>query len=358
MVKLSGSGNIQWQNTIGGNGYDDLESVIQSSDGGYLLGSFSDSGISGDKSEASQGGYDYWVVKLDGFGNLKWQNTIGGSSDDNLYSIIRTFDGGYLLGGYSNSGISGDKTEATQGYTDFWVIMLDGSGNTMWQNAIGGNSDDFLRSVFQTNDGGYLLGGTSYSGISGDKTEASQGSHDYWVVKLSAESASECPVPTSLSAVNVTPIKATLKWDAVPGAIGYRVKYKPAATSQWTYVFSIDNQEAITGLTPNTEYGWQVRTVCSQSPAIYSDSSAHERFLTPVFKLEGEMFSKGGFLTGIYPNPVQNQLTINLAIDASDINIHVYDLQGKIIELPTTIQDMQAEITTTTLSNGFIPCKL
>ncbi len=63
-------------------------------------------------------------------------------------------------------------------------MKLDGSGSIEWQNTIGGNAIDDLVSVIQTNDGGYLLGGNSYSGISGDKTEAGQGSSDYWVVKL------------------------------------------------------------------------------------------------------------------------------------------------------------------------------
>ncbi|MGB3076138.1 MAG: hypothetical protein WBB36_12485, partial [Chitinophagales bacterium] len=110
---------IQWQNTIGGSSDDYLRSVIQTTDGGYLLGGYSYSGISGDKTEASQGS-DYWVVKLDDSGENQWQNTIGGSSDDRLYSVIRTTDGGYLLGGYSRSGISEDKAEASQGYADYW----------------------------------------------------------------------------------------------------------------------------------------------------------------------------------------------------------------------------------------------
>ncbi|MGB3076511.1 MAG: MopE-related protein [Chitinophagales bacterium] len=187
VVKLDGSGNILWQNTIGGNNDDQLNDVIQTTDDGYLLGGFSSSGISGDKAEASKGESDYWVVKLDGSGSIQWQNTIGGSGNDFLISVIQTNGGGYLLGGTSWSNISGDKTEESQGisgYTDYWVVKLDGSGNIQWQNTIGGNSDDGVFSVIQANDSGYLIGGTSYSGISGDKTEVSQGQHDYWVVKL------------------------------------------------------------------------------------------------------------------------------------------------------------------------------
>ena len=77
MVKLDASGNIQWQNTIGGNSDDYLTSIQQTTDGGYILGGWSNSNISGDKTENSQGDYDYWVLKLDPTGNIQWQNTIG-----------------------------------------------------------------------------------------------------------------------------------------------------------------------------------------------------------------------------------------------------------------------------------------
>jgi hypothetical protein len=184
VVKQDGSGNILWQNTIGGNDADQLQSVIQTTDGGYLLGGYSGSDISGDKTEANQGLYDYWVVKLDVTGNIEWQNTIGGYKEDDLHSVIQTTDGGYLLGGYSESGTNGDKTEPSQGFRDYWVVKLDGLGNILWQKAFGGNLNDYLNSVIQTIDGGYLLGGWSQSGISGDKSEANQGYYDYWVVKL------------------------------------------------------------------------------------------------------------------------------------------------------------------------------
>ena len=189
VVKLDASGNIQWQNTIGGNGFDDLGSLQQTADGGYILGGKSNSNISGDKTENSQGVLDYWVVKLDASGNIQWQNTIGGNGFEYLESLQQTADGGYILGGSSNSNISGDKTENSQGGGDYWVVKLDASGNIQWQNTIGGNDAERLRDLQQTADGGYILGGTSTSNISGDKTENSQGSADYWVVKLDAVSS-------------------------------------------------------------------------------------------------------------------------------------------------------------------------
>ena len=197
VVKIDSIGIIQWQNTIGGWNSDWLRSIVQTNDGGYFLGGTSTSGISGDKTEANfdaPGGQpDYWVVKLDGLGNILWDKTIGGNDADLLYQtygIQQTFDGGYILGGQSYSGISGNKTDINNGIRDYWLVKLDESGSIEWQNAIGGNSDDVLLSVEQTTDFGYILGGTSRSSISGDKSENHWGGggfiagYDYWIVKI------------------------------------------------------------------------------------------------------------------------------------------------------------------------------
>ena len=184
IVKTNSSGNIQWQNTIGGSGNDWLYSIKQTTDGGYILGGWSFSNISGDKTENSNGLEDYWIVKTDSLGNIQWQNTIGGGNSDILYSIQQTTDEGFILGGYSNSNISGDKSENRIGDYDFWIVKTDSSGNIEWQNTIGGNNSDWLNSIQQTTDGGFILGGRSNSNISGDKTENSwNNSNDYWIVK-------------------------------------------------------------------------------------------------------------------------------------------------------------------------------
>lgn len=189
VLKLDSLGIIEWQNTIGGTG-EDVLFIEQTTDGGYVLGGSSKSDISGDKIESNRGGSDYWVIKLNTFGSIVWQKTIGGSLDDKLYSIDEAEDGGFILGGYSYSGISGDKTEENKGGTDYWVIKIDSVGNIVWQKSIGGSANDVLFSVQATSDVGYILFGSSVSGISGDKTEPSilspfeTNTDDYWVVKL------------------------------------------------------------------------------------------------------------------------------------------------------------------------------
>jgi len=184
VLKLDQNGSILWQNTYGGSSSESLADIKSTADGGFITIGFSASNISGDKTENSRGGLDYWVVKLDGAGQVQWDKTLGGSSNDFPASVIQTNDGGYLCFGYSESGASGDKTEPLIGLYDYWVVKLDASGNIIWQNTIGGTVDDVATSVIQTSDGGYLCLGNSESGISGDKTEDPAGAFDYWMVKL------------------------------------------------------------------------------------------------------------------------------------------------------------------------------
>lgn len=192
--------NMVWQKTIGGSNSDGATCVKPSSDGGFIIGGYSNSNISGDKTENCNGSWDYWIVKLDAAGNIQWDNTIGGNGDDRVGDIIETYDGGFLVGGQSKSDSSGDKTEdgcnTYINYGDYWVVKLNSSGVIEWQNTIGACAGDFLYSMDHSSDGGYLLGGNSDSNISCDKTENNNagsngggsgcggGTGDYWIVKI------------------------------------------------------------------------------------------------------------------------------------------------------------------------------
>lgn len=179
---------MEWDNTIGGSGEDRLFDIKQTSDSGYILGGHSNSPISSDKSENPIGGTDYWIVKLNSAGIIEWENTIGGNQDEQVRSVEQTLDGGYIIGGRSESDISGDKTENSNGELDFWPVKLFASGEVEWDASIGGDSYDNGAGggISQTMNGGYILGGESFSSISGDKTENPIGGLDYWVVKLEA----------------------------------------------------------------------------------------------------------------------------------------------------------------------------
>lgn len=189
LLKIDSSGNIVWQNTIGGDQEDQLYSVSPTMDGGYICGGGSRSNISGDKTENNcynfLGNFDYWVVKLDAAGTIEWQSTFGGNQNDWLYSIVQTSDGGYICGGESMTSLmSCDKLDGSWGNNDYWIVKLDAVGNIEWQNLLGGTEYDRFVSISETHDGGYICGGSSNSNISGDKTANSKGGGDFWILKL------------------------------------------------------------------------------------------------------------------------------------------------------------------------------
>ena len=183
-VKIDGNGNKIWDKTFGGPSYDYARSAVSTSDGGYLLIGNSQSVAGGDKSQNSQGSNDYWAVKIDGNGNKVWDKTFGGPSNDYPFSAVSTSDGGYLLVGYSQSVAGGDKSQGNQGNYDYWAVKIDGNGNKVWDKTVGAPSNDYDRSVVSTSDGGYLLVGNSQSVAGGDKSQGNQGNYDYWAVKL------------------------------------------------------------------------------------------------------------------------------------------------------------------------------
>jgi len=162
VVKLDANGNLQWTKTIGGKGWDVGTSIIQASDGGYV--------IAGSTTSFGAGKDDVYVVKLDANGNLQWTKTIGGPASDMGGSLIQTADGGYVIAGETESFGAGED--------DVYVVKLDANGNLQWTKTIGGPEHDRGSSLIQTSDGGYAIAGITESFGAGE--------WDVYVVKLDA----------------------------------------------------------------------------------------------------------------------------------------------------------------------------
>jgi len=180
IVKLSSTGVLQWEKTLGGSGIDSGQSIQQTSDGGYIVAGFSASN-DGDVTN-NHGSEDYWVVKLSTTGDIQWEKTLGGSSYDLATSIQQTSEGGYIVAGMSSSN-NGDVS-GNHGNLDYWIVKLNSTGNIVWQKSLGGTEADKARSIQQTSDGGFIVAGQSRSN-DGDVT-GNHGYEDYWVVKLSS----------------------------------------------------------------------------------------------------------------------------------------------------------------------------
>src|SRR5258706_851718 len=181
VVEIDSQQNILWQKCLGGSGSDIANAIVPSNDGGVIVAGTTTSN-DGDVT-GNHGGYDYWIVKLNGEGNLVWQKNYGGSDDEEASCIAATYDGGYIVAGYTLS-FNGDVT-GNHGYRDMWVIKVDSAGNLEWQKCFGGTDWDDAFTIQQTSDSGYIVAGSSQSN-NGDATE-NKGVRDYWIVKLDAD---------------------------------------------------------------------------------------------------------------------------------------------------------------------------
>jgi hypothetical protein len=179
-VLLYGQGppEVEWQRCLGGTSNEDAYSVAITSDDGYVLTGYTSS-VDGDVSEM-QGVVDLWVVKLGSNGDLIWERTYGGSSDERGLDIQQTMDGGFIVIG-STTSEDGDVTEAF-GDGDIWVLKLDPEGQLEWQKSYGGSFDESGYGIRQFPDGSYLMTGWTYSDdgtISGN-----HGGRDAWLAHI------------------------------------------------------------------------------------------------------------------------------------------------------------------------------
>ena len=164
---------------IGGANRDIVTATALCSDGNVVIAGFTNS-HDGDVVPGTKGNYDYWVLKVDTSANLLWKRTYGGTRDDYATCIQALPNGGYLVGGHTES----DDFDITnnRGFTDAWLVRLDEQGNKIWQKTYGGNSYDYINAMTVQTDGSCLLAGYTMSG--NDDIANNRGSFDGWLLKV------------------------------------------------------------------------------------------------------------------------------------------------------------------------------
>ncbi len=174
---------LEWQKCLGGTGQDMPVHLIKGNDGNiYTLGS---TGSNDGDIGQNQGSLDLWLTKQDSSGNLIWEKTYGGSNMDIGTGIVQLNGGEFVIAGYTASS-NGDIT-GNHGNFDAWILKVDSQGNILWQKTIGGSQVDLCYQLIQLQDGGFLLGGGTYS-TDGDVT-GQHGDQDFWLVKLNGSGA-------------------------------------------------------------------------------------------------------------------------------------------------------------------------
>lgn len=184
---------VDFVKTYGGTKNESGRSVVETSDGGYIVLGFTQS-IDGDIiTTKTTVQYDYWLLKFDANDELQWQKTYGGSNDEKAYKIIQTNDNGFAVIGYSKSD-DGDLN-SNQGFEDIWILKLDASGNILWKTSTGFSGTDQGFNLIQTSDNGYFIASildvTASGGLGNAKTAAKHAGGDYWGIKLNANGTIE-----------------------------------------------------------------------------------------------------------------------------------------------------------------------
>ena len=165
LVKLDNKVKKVFAYTYGKEGLDErFEKIMRTEDGGYLL--------VGARGVTTDWLYDGYIVKVDSQGELMFSNTYGSKKgDDGFRAVAATYDGGYLLAGYSNSANKGDY--------DAYLVKIDSQGHQEWSKLYGGIENDEFMDITFSNDGGYLLVGYTNSFAKGER--------DAYIVKIDKE---------------------------------------------------------------------------------------------------------------------------------------------------------------------------
>ena len=187
LVRMDSLGNMLWNKLYGGSGFESTGNVYDDGiqvtpDEGFVLVGQTTSDMSGDVG-TTHGSGDIWILKLDGSGGIQWQKTFGGTDYDLGTSVELAPDGGYVVSGITRSTNSGD-VGSNNGDFDFWVVRTDSSGKLLWQDVLGGSGYEQAANVVPTSNDGYIVTGKTESNNSGD-VRLNHGYTDAWVVKLS-----------------------------------------------------------------------------------------------------------------------------------------------------------------------------
>ncbi|MCH7761676.1 T9SS type A sorting domain-containing protein [candidate division TA06 bacterium] len=147
LIRTDDNGNMIWTRTYGESNIDYGWTVQQTTDGGFIVGAHTGS--------FGAGSHDVYLIKVDANGEPLWSKVYGGSSPDGAYSMQQTTDGGYIVSAHTSSFGAGAH--------EIYLIKTNGNGDTLWTKTYGGSSGDYLRSVHQTTDGGYIMVAESFS---------------------------------------------------------------------------------------------------------------------------------------------------------------------------------------------------
>ncbi|MHA2295890.1 MAG: hypothetical protein ACXAEU_07185 [Candidatus Hodarchaeales archaeon] len=176
LVKTDANGNMIWNQTYGGPDMDIACALIQTDDGDLVLAGTT---ASFGNSVSSSHWCDMWLVKTDVYGKTLWNQTYGGIGNEQALTLVQTLDGGFALAGFTLGSFDTDGCE-------MYLVKTDANGMMIWNKTFGGERDDWVHVIIQTDDGCFTLaGGKGWQ--TGGIPDESIGDGDTWLVKTDAK---------------------------------------------------------------------------------------------------------------------------------------------------------------------------
>ena len=317
LIKTNNSGNVQWSKVFGGSYAENGNSVIQTSDGGYI--------VAGKTVSYGAGSSDVYLVKTDSSGNVMWTKTFGGTAGEEAQCIQQTDDGGYIIVGKTSSSGAGSY--------DVYLIKTDSDGNSLWTRTFGGSNYDNGNSVEQTSDGGYIITGR-YQTASMEsrlyliKTDSYGDAMWSKTIEINDYAAGESVNETTDGGFIITGLtmSSTTSHDVL------LVKTDVSGDTLWTATYG----------DTGSEWGYSVQQTADEGYIVtgMTNSFGADSIDVYLIKLEtdtGIEEAHGGnpllTLESTGPNPFSSSLTITYSIpDQSRVELAVFDLSGRLVE--------------------------
>ncbi|MBU0692732.1 T9SS type A sorting domain-containing protein [bacterium] len=319
LVKTDANGNRLWSHTFGGIGADKCWSIQQTYDGGYVLAGYTGSFGAGSR--------DFWLVKTDANGDSLWSRTFGGNSDDNCHSIQQTTDGGYVLAGYTESFGAGDQ--------DFWMVKTNANGDSLWSRTYDGNNDENCHSVQQTADGGYVLAGSVFGADNASfwlvKTDANGDS--LWTRTYSGSLWDECHSVQQTSDDGY--VLAGHVWVMGAGEFEFWiVRTNANGDIMWNRTFGGSDYEICYSVHLTDDGGYALAGVTNSLGAGDFDFWLVKTGLDPTTDVDNLFAPLPSFIEiSTYPNPFNSELTLDVTGFARDVRITLHNLLGQEVDV-------------------------
>ena len=181
IINTDSTGIIIWEKCFGGSKADVPQKLIKKSEDEFFIFGYSYS-TDGDVQSGNHGYSDIWVVKINGQGDILWEKTYGCVGIDDPRDMILTPDGGFVM--IDRIGIGGGDVTNFYGIGDCWMVKCDSSGNIEWEKTLGNDGLDNCMSMIINSAGNIMMIGAAqkYGGLV--ECYPDGGWADVWIVEL------------------------------------------------------------------------------------------------------------------------------------------------------------------------------